>query len=195
MNNIQALTESILKQAQAETEQYLNAEREKIAQERDSSEKALTASYEEKRRQLEVLSAERIKMVDTRKRSMLQKERTRYKQSLLDRVFEEAYGELCDMSTRDFLDYYKSVVLTAKLSGSFTVRVGERSAKSLSEADWTELNVKTDGCEITADRQTIAGEGGFVLSRSSMEYSFLFRDQLQEIKHSDGSGILKQLLD
>ena len=195
MNNIQALTDSILKQAQAETEQYLKAEREIIAQEKDSSEKALTVSYEEKRLQLEALSEERIKMAQTRKRSMLQKERTRYKQSLLDRVFEEAYGELCDMSAQDFLNYYKSVVRSANLSGAFIVRVGERSAKSLSEADWTELNYKADGCEITADRQTIAGEGGFVLSRSSMEYSFLFRDQLQEIKHSDGSGILKKLLD
>lgn len=195
MNNIQALTDSITKQAQAETEQYLSVERGKIAQDKASSEKALEERFNEKRLQAEAQSEERIKMEQTRKRSMLQKERTRYKQSLLDRVFEEAYGELCEMSARDFLSYYRSMLQSADLQGTFTVRVGDRSAKNFTLEDWSVLNVNTDGCQITADTNTIPGEGGFVLSRSSLEYSFLFRDQLQEIKHTHGSGILKQLLD
>ena len=94
MNNIQALTDSIINQAQLEADSYLREERKKIELDKASAESELEVRFAEKKRYLEDTSNERIKMAEVRKKSMLQKERTRYKLSLLEKLFDEVYSVL-----------------------------------------------------------------------------------------------------
>lgn len=195
MNSIQALTDSILAQAQAEADTFLRNEMEKCAQELSDSEKQLETQFAEQKEQLAAHSEERVQLALLRKRSALQKERTRYKQDLLDKLFAEAEDSLCRISGADFLAFYRQMLTSVELKGSFVAHIGAKSAQQFTAEDWAALNINGDSYDVRPAKETIPGKGGFVLEQSSLEFSFLFGELLADIKYRTGAELLKQLLD
>ncbi len=195
MDNINNLTEWILTQSESEAGEILAQAEEKRRAVLEDADARLEGQFAERSAMLRRLSEEQLRLSEDRERSLIQKERIRFKQSLTEACFSQAEEALCGLSGDEFLAFFQRAADSLPLEGEYTVRLGERTLRSLSDEDKARLAVRTGGYALTVSEETVPSEGGFVLERFPVEYSFLYSDLLADVKAREGARLMKLLLD
>jgi vacuolar-type H+-ATPase subunit E/Vma4 len=191
---LENLTEYILTQARSEAESM-------VAHAKEESEKAVESAKEQagerlarEKEHLKTLSGQRIEDAVRQKTSALRRTRTQYAGSLVEKLFDAAEEALSGMSGADFLLFYKNALTSLPLKGTYTVKLGSKSAERMTAEELGALNFTAADYTVTVCDETIPSEGGFVLDQPPMELSFLFSDLLKELKSQESPGLIKRFL-
>jgi vacuolar-type H+-ATPase subunit E/Vma4 len=193
-NSLENLTQYIIEKATSEAESIMGDARVEADALREKERRRLDALHVRQKEQLVMRSEQRIQNAVRQKTASLQRERIQYASQLIDRLFQEAENALCAISAGEFLQFYQHSLEKMCLTGDYIVFLGQRSAQSLSEEECRLLERKTDRYTLSLQKKTIPDRGGFLLGQSSVEYSFLFRDLLNEIRTKESPRLLKYLL-
>lgn len=195
MDNIENLTRWILTQADAEAQRILLQSKEKRLALLAKEEQRCERQFSERNEQLRSFSREKIQRAREQEHSILQKDRLTYKQSLIDASFVRAEERLCALSGPEFLSLFSQTVAALPLEGKYLLRLGERTARMLSQKERAELSVETAAYTISLSEEILPAEGGFVLERYPIELSFLYRDLLADRKAKESTKLMNLLLD
>lgn len=193
-NSLENLTQHILNAANAEATDLLSSASENARIERAKTMQKYENMLSEQKDQLEQMSAERSKNTLKQYEDKLKRERTMFATAQIDQLFSEALNTLCALKSDEFLSFYHSCFSNLKLSGKYETVLGALSAKGLPEDMKSMLEVKNEQFSVTVSSETIPDQGGFVLRKSPVEFSFLFSDLLSEIKQKEEPVLLNQLL-
>ena len=193
-NSLENLTQHILNAANAEATDLLSSASENARIERAKTMQKYENMLSEQKDQLEQMSAERSKNTLKQYEDKLKRERTMFATAQIDQLFSEALNTLCVLNPDEFLSFYHSCFSNLKLSGRYEVVLGALSAKGLPEDMKSRLKVKNEQFSVTVFSETIPDQGGFVLRKSPVEFSFLFSDLLSEIKQKEEPVLFNQLL-
>lgn len=124
----------------------------------------------------------------------LKRERTMFATVLINQLFGEAENELCTLTPDMFLTFYRGCLVNMKLSGKYEAVLGALSAKDMPENIKNMLEVQSKDFSISISSKTIPDQGGFILQKPPVEFSFLFSDLLSEIRQKEEPALLNQLL-
>mgnify|MGYP001006315509 CR=1 FL=1 len=193
-NTLENLTQYIMDKAQSEVQIMLDVARK----ESENALAAATLKYDQMMRsqeeQIVRQSEQELREAVQFKTVNLKKERTKYAEQLIDGLFEAAHDELCKMPAADFLHFVSRTIECMHFSGNVTIVLGEKSAAALDQQQRAILAQEGDGYRLTLSPNKIPNQGGFVLEKPPVEYSFLFSDLLAEIKKHEMPNLLKRLL-
>jgi len=193
--SLENLTQYILSQARSEADSIVSRAREEadkaVAEAKARADERLAREKE----QLKALSAQRVEDAVRQKTSALRRARTQYAGELVEQLFSEAAEALGAMSGGDFLVFYKNALSSLPLKGAYTVKLGEKSARRLTDKELKALNIAAGDYTVSVSGETVPGEGGFILDQPPVELSFLFSDLLKELKSQESAGLIKRLLE
>ncbi len=193
-NSLENLTQYIMDKAQSEAQAMLDA----AHQESDATLAAAVLKYEQmlqaQKEQIVLQSEQAIREAVQLKTVSLKKERTKYVEELINGLFEEAHDELCRMPTADFMQFFSRTIKSMNPIGNITIVLGQKSAVLLDQQNRTILEQEGNQYHLTLSPNEIPNQGGFVLEKPPVEYSFLFSDLLAEIKKQEMPNLLKRLL-
>ncbi len=193
-NSLENLTQYIMDKAQSEAQTMLDA----AHQESDATFVAAVLKYEQmlqaQKEQIARQSEQTIREAAQLKTVSLKKERTKYVEELINGLFEEAHDELCRMSISDFMQFFSRTIKNMNPIGDITIVLGQKSAVLLDQQQRAILEQEGDGYRLILSPNKIPNQGGFVLEKPPVEYSFLFSDLLTEIKKQEMPNLLKRML-
>lgn len=194
-NSLENLTKYILDSAKAEAQTLVETAVNNADSERVEVNRQYESMFKEQKELLEKNSGQRIKNAIIQHEAKLKKERTRYATELINMLFDEAEEKLYGMNFDSFFDFYRISIGSLTLSGDYEVILGDKTAIKIPDDMKQSLTVKEASFSIFISEKTIPEQGGFLLSKPPVEYSFLFSDLLSEIKEKEVPVLLKKLLD
>lgn len=193
-NNLDNLTQFILDNAAEEAKAMLDsaaAESQSLVDEANYKFDTLRAQQIE---HLAEESRKRIAEAAATQDVEAQKELTRFIHELIDELFEETKRTLYALSAEEFLAFYRRTVNDLTLEGDFQVVLGQLTADSLNEQQRGDLAIQEERFRLILDERTIPSEGGFLLEKLPIEYSFIFSDLLGELKRKESPNLFKRLI-
>lgn len=192
MQDLQQFTNKILEKATAESKQIEAAAQkkreERIVKEKQRLEEEKAQKIQQFKITIQNKNAERIRL----QKETNQADRALYLQKALDRCFEKAEEILNAQTQEDFLIFFESALSKLDQQGEYTIILGEKTAEKINVSVLDELHIP-EGVSLAFSSETIPNEGGIVLRRGKVEYVFLYRQLLQEVKKEKGSKLLKKL--
>lgn len=193
-NSLENLKQYILNEANVEAQELLNEAIENAKMERAQANNKFDVMFLQQKEQMEKLSHKRSENALRQHREKLNKEITQFALKLIDQLFIETENELCKMSSDSFLKFFKNSIVDLQLTGKYYVILGQITAQKFYGEERKELEIKTDKYSICITDKTVPNQGGFILEQSPIEFSFLFKDLLSEIKKKESPALLKQLM-
>lgn len=193
-NSLNSLTQYIINEAQNEAQMLLNEALENARIERSQVNGKFGEMFLQQKEQIEKQSQLRKQIAIRQHSEKLNKEKTQFALKLIDQLFVEAETELCEMSTDSFFSFFQNSIANLQLTGEYKITLGQITAQKLSSDERKRLEFKTDNYSILVTNKIIPNQGGFILEQSPIEFSFLFKDILSEIKKKESPALLKQFI-
>lgn len=193
-NSLENLAQHILNTANAEAKELLNSASENARRERAKAMQRYNAMLSDQKAQLEKTAADQITNTLKQHEDKLKRERTMFATTLINQLFSEAENALFALTPDVFLNFYSGCLSNIKLSGKYEAVLGALSAKDMPENIKGMLEVQSKDFSVSISSETIPNQGGFILRRSPVEFSFLFSDLLSQIRQKEEPVFLNQLL-
>ena len=116
-----------------------------------------------------------------------------YRRELLDEIFDMAAKKLSAISGQEYMEIFIGAI--GKLSGCFTLQIGEYSREKLSaDMVWNAAR-QVEGFDIVMSPDYIPSKNGFILSNGAVEYNYLFEDMIEDKKNELSPLILKEVFE
>lgn len=193
-NSLNNLIQYIINEAHNEAHMLLNEALENARIERSKVNGKFDEMFLHHKEQIEKQSQLRKQNAIRQHSEKLSKEKTRFALKLIDQLFLEAETVLCEMSSDSFFKFFQNSIANLQLTGEYKVILGQITAQKLSSDERKRLEFKTDNYSILITNKTIPNQGGFILEQFPIEFSFLFKDMLSEIKKKESPALLKQFI-
>lgn len=193
-SSLENLTGYILENAKAEAAKITEAAREEAdLMIKEAKEKA-DAAFKKQKEQLQNASEQKIKEAAKQKENKLQKDKTAYACVLIDKLFDGLCERLDCMTQDEFIDFYVTAVKKAGLSGEYTAVLGKKTADKTDDAHKKLLNITEKEYSVILSERTVENEGGFILEKTPVEYSFLYSEIAEELKKQEKPTLLKHFI-
>lgn len=134
---------------------------------------------------------QKYKQLASRQQMEVRQETLIQKQDYLDQLFEEAHEIMCKWDTTKIQRFAKDNLTALALDQKAVLLPSGASVIAALTADYlASLNLPYP-LELGAGKET--GTPGFVVDVSGVQYNFLYRDLLQEVRNQDGNELTKKL--
>ena len=195
MRDIKEYTDSILVKAREEGE-ALRAEATRrrealLADQKGQLEQEDARKREEFSLWLDREYAQRL----AHRRRAVQKELSAYRQQLMALTFEQTLEQLNGLSRERLIALFQRAVNRLREPGAYEAVFGSLTAGRIPPSAFLDAITPPPGVSITCAPEPIPGEGGFVLRSGVVEYVFLFRDMLWELREQRGSETIRRLFE
>lgn len=195
MRDIKAYTDSILLKATKEGEQL----REEASRRRQAflseQKKQLEQEHVLKRGEISRFLDEAHEQRLAAKRRAMQKELSGYRQQLMALTFDQALEQLNALSFERMLGLFQRAVNSLPEKGTYEAVFGSITAERIPADAFAKAVLPPQGVHLSYAQEPLPGEGGFLLRSGVVDYVFLFKDMLQEIRDKKGSQIIRRLFD
>ena len=179
MDAIDKIIEEIDRKAAQERAEHKAQEEQKIVTWYES-EVAKSKALEQKFKQL----ASRQQM-DVRQETLVQK------QDYLDQLFEEAYDQMNAWDKEAIQAFAKRNLEALELKEAATLLPAGAGVKEALTKDFIQSLTLT--YPLTLGEAPHTGSAGFLVDVAGVQYNFLYRDLLQEVRNTAGNEITKKL--
>lgn len=182
MSSLDNLTSKILEDANIKAENIIKEAKEKetdiINKKKSAAEKIAENVIEKAKLEGKSLFDRGISKAELKVRN----EKLVAKQTVINRVFEEAVKELNNMSNDKFLAYIKKNVKLANVTGDEKIIVSSKDKEKITEEFLKELNDEIKGNLSLSDECREIG-GGFILAKGGIEINFSYKDIISSLRY------------
>lgn len=193
-NSLENLAKYIINEANTEAKGLLSEALESAQMERSQANNKFEKMFLHQKEQMEEQSSQRSKNALRQHMEKLNKEKTQFALELIDQLFAETETRLSEMPSDSFLEFFQNSTSNLQLTGKYYVTLGQITAQNLSNEEKKRLEIETDKYSLCVTNKTAPNQGGFILEQFPIEFSFLFKDLLSEIKKKESPALLKQLM-
>ena len=193
-NSLENLAKYIINEANTEAKGLLSEALESAQMERSQANNKFEEMFLHQKEQMEEQSSQRSKNALRQHMEKLNKEKTQFALELIDQLFAETETRLSEMPSDSFLEFFQNSTSNLQLTGKYYVTLGQITAQNLSNEEKKRLEIETDKYSLCVTNKTAPNQGGFILGQFPIEFSFLFKDLLSEIKKKESPALLKQLM-
>lgn len=128
------------------------------------------------------------------KRRAVQKELSGCRQQLMALTFDQALEQLNGLPEERLIALFQRAADRLQ-PGTYEAVFGSITARRVPSSVLSEKIIPPPGVSISYTGEAIPGEGGFVLRAGVVDYVFLFRDMLQELREKRGSETIRRLFE
>lgn len=111
------------------------------------------------------------------------------KQAVLTELFETAEAQMGAWSQEEQLAFFKRVM--ANCQGKVSVRFGEKTLETFSQATWDDL--VSSYPHIDFDKEPIAQEAGFIISRGRVDENYLYSTLIKHFRDREGFRLAAEI--
>ncbi|AOR24206.1 V-type ATP synthase subunit E [Clostridium taeniosporum] len=194
MSNINNLTSKIVKDSEDKKRIILSEAEEK--KNRIIAKKQEKAASEEKiiMEKAETEAVSRKERIISSAELQVRNEKLKSKQTVISEVFKTTIEELCNISSDDFRDFVKTVILNTDISGDENLILNEQGKKIIDSDFISELNreIGSKG-NITLIDKTGNFKGGFILEKDGIEINNTFEALVNSLKDEMGLEVARVL--
>lgn len=191
-NKLDNLTQYITDTANADAKGIVDAARADFEEGKAAAIDKFALLFAKQKDELTEQSKTRINEAKAELSADANRELTGYVYGLIDGIFDEVNSKLCGMDSTQFLQFYNGIIAKLNLNGEYKVVLGEKTAALLDGKTRGGLEIKTEKFSLVVDGKTVKNEGGFVLEKAPVEYSFLFSEMLEALKQKEAPTLFKQ---
>lgn len=192
MDAIEKIIEQINEKAVEEREIYREEALQTIQATTDQQKAAIETEHEKQLdKQLQGVK-NKYKQLRSRQQVEVRQETLIEKQHYLDKLFEEAYEIMSNWSKNEMQQFAKSCLQALPINGEVMLLTGEKNQLVLS-SDWLE-EISNELSYTLHLGEAIQNEG-FIVDDQGIQYNFLYRDLLNELRSQAGSEITRELFE
>lgn len=111
------------------------------------------------------------------------------KQAVLTELFETAEAQMGAWSQEEQLAFFKRVI--ANCQGEASVRFGQKTLETFSQATWDDL--VSSYPHIDFDKEPIAQEAGFIISRGRVDENYLYSTLIKHFRDREGFRLAAEI--
>lgn len=191
MDAIEKIVEQILEKGQNEIRDFKTIEEKRINENSDVQQEALILQEATLIHKNEEKAKKAFKQKQNRQQLEIRQGTLNRKQEYLEALFTDAVAKMNALSEQEFQAFVKHSLAELPITGEASIVLGEFSRGQLTQK-WLDDN-QTSNLTLTLEAETIAGQGGVVITQAGVEYNFLFASLVQEIQKQESYSIAEML--
>lgn len=193
MDAIQKIIEEIDNKASQEREQYQKQETAAIESWYETEVEKINETHIQQLGKQSRDLEQKYKQQQSRQQMEIRQESLVEKQGYLDRLFEEAYEKMAGWEQEVIRSFARENLRTLPITGKGTLMPGGVNAVStLTESFVAEMDQALPYSLVLGKPLTGTGEG-FVVDVDGIQFNFLYRDLLKELRSETGSEMTRKL--
>lgn len=137
----------------------------------------------------------KYKQLRSRQQVEVRQETLVEKQGYLDRLFDEAYELMSGWTTDETRDFAEKCLKALPVERDVTLLAGGGMPENIFTEEWLRQVSKELPYNIRLGGKTADQNKGFIVDDQGVQYNFLYRDLLTEVRAQAGNEITRQLFD
>jgi V/A-type H+-transporting ATPase subunit E len=191
MDAIKKIVAQIISKGQEEAAELKQKELQRIDQEMKTQETAVIDQEKELIQKNSQQLNRAFKQKQNRQRLAIRQATLQKKQFYLEQLFAEAVAQMKAWPAAEFQAFAEQTLKQLTLTGDVTMILGEAS-RGLLTSEWLALHTP-EPLQVHLSEETVAGQGGFILTQAGIEYNFLFSSLVEEVKTAESFQLAEQL--